>query len=221
MKKIALGFASLFLLAGVLTFSSCKESDISAPVVTVTNDDVAHNRVEQFSAATYTDPGATVLDDVDKNLVATVAGTVNMNSAGEYIITYTASDKALNVGNATRTVTVDGAMYLDNSTYTVTDYPDGAAVGTPFSETLTSSLVTFNKINFVRFADYDNCPVYGTISGTTITIPAQTIINAGSPAADRQFTGSGTFTHNFTSFTINYTEITNSTTSTGHSIYAR
>lgn len=221
MKKIALGFAALFLLAGVLTFTGCQESDISAPVITVTNDDATHNRVEQFSAVTYTDPGATVVDDVDKDLVATAAGTVNMNSAGEYVITYTATDKALNVGNATRTVTVDGAMYLDNFTYMVTDYPDGGSARTPFAETLTSSLVTFNKINFVRFADYDNCPVYGTISGTTITIPQQTIINAGQTPADRQFTGSGTFTNNFTSFTINYTEVTNGTTATGHITYVK
>jgi hypothetical protein len=224
MKKIALIFASVIVVAGMFTISSCtKTDDTGAPVITLKTDDAAHNRVEQFSLASYTDPGYTVTDDVDKveDITVAVTGTVNMALAGDYILTYTATDKAGNKAEKNRTVTVDGAMYLDNFPYMVTDYPDGGSAGTPFTETLTASSITYNRINFVRFADYDNCPVYGTITGTTITIPTQTIVNAGTPPADRQFSGSGSFTNNFTQFTINYTEVTNSTTATGHSTYVK
>jgi hypothetical protein len=221
MKKIALIFVSVIMIAGMFTFTGCtKTDDTSAPVITLTTDDAAHNRVEQFSAATYTDPGATATDDVDKTVTVTVAGTVNMVSAGDYVLTYTATDKAGNKAEKTRTVTVDGAMYIDNFTYTATDYPDGGPVGTPWQETITSSTLTNNKINFQRFADYDNGIAYGTISGTTITIPTQ-MVNCGSPLANRQFSGSGSFTNNLTSITINYTEVTNSTTTTGHTTFVR
>lgn len=223
MKKIALIFASIIIIAGMFTISSCtKTDDTGAPVITLKLDDAAHNRVEQFSAATYTDPGYTVTDDVDKveDITVVVTGTVNMSAAGDYIITYTATDKAGNKAEETRTVTVDGAMYIDNFTYTATDYPDGGSAGTPWQETITSSTLTYNKINFQRFADYDNGIAYGIISGTTITIPTQ-MVTCGNPLADRQFSGSGTFTNNLTSITINYTEVTNGTTATGHTTFVR
>ncbi len=216
MKKIALGFASLLLLAGVLSISSCKETDSSSPVITVTNDDAAHNRVAQFSAAAYTDPGATVVDDVDKDLTAAASGTVNMLLANDYTITYTATDKAGNVGTATRTVSVDGGQYLAGS-YTVEDFTGATSNGT-YPETISSSSVTNNKINFTKFAFYVNGTVYGTLSGTTITIPQQTV-TCGNPAADRTFTGTATYSSANHNFTLNYSETTNGTTITGHGVY--
>jgi hypothetical protein len=222
MKKIALMFASVIIIAGMFTISSCtKTEDTTKPVITITSNDAATNRVEQFSAATFTDPGATATDNEDKTVTVTVSGTVNMALAGDYVLIYSATDKAGNKAEETRTVTVDGAWYIDNFTYTATDYPDGGSAGTPWQETITASTLTYNKISFQRFADFDNAPAYGTISGTTITIPTQTIVNAGTPPADRQFSGSGTFSNNFASFTINYTEVTNGTTATGHTTYVR
>lgn len=218
MKKIALGFTSFAMLAGVLTFSSCKESDITVPVITITNDDAAHNRVAQFSAAEYTDPGATVVDDVDKNLVATPTGTVNMNAAGDYEIVYTATDGAGNIATATRTVTVDGGLY-NAGTYTVEDFTGSTPNGT-YPETITASSVTYNKINFTKFAKYPNGTVYGTLLGTTITIPTQ-IVTCGIPGqiADRTFAGTATYSSANHNFTLNYTETTNGTTINGHGVY--
>lgn len=216
MKKIALGFASLLLLAGVLTFSSCKESDISVPVITITNDDAAHNRVAQFSAAEFTDPGATVVDDVDKNLVAVATGTVNMQSAGDYDLVYTATDGAGNIGTATRTVTVDGGLYNAGS-YTVEDFTGSTSNGS-YPETITASNIANNRINFTKFAYYVNGTVYGTLSGTTITIPSQ-VVTCGNPAADRTFAGTATYSAANHNFTLNYTETTNSVTINGHGVY--
>jgi hypothetical protein len=220
MKKLTVAMLSLVVVGGFFLTSGCGKDDITKPVITITNDDAAHNRVVQFSAANYTDPGATATDDVDGDIVPTVAGTVTMNLAGDYTLTYSATDKAGNKAEANRTVTVDGALYIASFTYTATDYPDGGVAGTPWAEPLTASSITNNRINFARFADYDNGIAYGTISGTTITIPTQ-VVHCGNPAADRQFSGSGTFTNGFTSFTINYTEVTNGTTATGHTIYTK
>jgi hypothetical protein len=222
MKKIALALSTLVVVGGMMFFTACTETDTTKPVITITNDDATHNVVTQFSAASYTDPGATATDDKDGVLTCTVSGAVNMNLAGEYILTYTATDGEGNSSTAERTVTVDGAKYIGSFTYTATDYPDGLPVGTPWQEHITASSITNNKINFERFADYDTGIAYGTISGTTITIPSQ-MVTCGSTGnvANRQFTGSGTFTNGFTQFTINYTEVTNGTTSTGHTIYVR
>ena len=65
--------------------------------------DFGHLQVE----VTFTDPGATVTDNVDTGLTATVTGTVDTNVVGSYTLTYNAIDTA---GNAaapvTRTVNV-------------------------------------------------------------------------------------------------------------------
>ncbi|MEI6767179.1 MAG: immunoglobulin-like domain-containing protein [Bacteroidota bacterium] len=220
MKKVSILIATAAFIGGVFFVSSCKKDDTGNPVVSLKNDDAAHNRVTQFSAATYTDPGATATDDTDGNLTPTVSGSVNMGSAGEYTLTYTATDAAGNKTDAVRKVTVDGALYIASYTYTATDYPDGGVTGTPWQETITPSSVTNNKINFQRFADYNNGIAYGTIAGVVITIPTQTVTCGTTPVA-RQFSGSATFSSGFTSFTINYTEVTNGTTATGHTTYVK
>lgn len=220
MKKISLVFASAMIIASMFTITSCtKTEDTGAPVITLKGDNP--DRVVYKSAANYTDPGYTVADNEDKpediTVVVDGVSAVNMNSAGNYNVVYTATDKAGNIGTKTREVTVDAALYL-NGSFTVEDFTGSTSNGT-YPETISSSTINFNKINFTKFAFYTNGSVYGTISGNTITIPSQTV-TCGSPAADRNFTGSGTFT-NANTFTINYTEITNSTTVTGHGVYTR
>ena len=55
----------------------------------------------------YTEPGATVTDNVDGNtLTADITGSVNENTDGSYTITYKATDGAGNVETVTRTVIV-------------------------------------------------------------------------------------------------------------------
>jgi hypothetical protein len=214
MKKIVLMLASSVLVAGMLTFSSCGDADVTKPVITLKGNNP--DRVELFSATSYTDPGATVADDNDKNLDITVDGTVDMNNAGDYTLTYSSTDKAGNIAKVERTVTVDGALYLDGS-YDVADNVNGSI--TNYVESITSSTINFNKIYFSRFGNYDDGTVYATVSGKTITIPSQIVQCGTSPnIASRNFTGSGTFvSHN--TFTINYTELTNGTTVTATGTY--
>lgn len=218
MKKIAISLASFVMIAAI--FSACTKTDTGKPVITLKGNNP--DKVALKSAVSYTDAGATVTDDVDKNITYQVNGTVNMNSAGDYILTYTATDGAGNKAEAVRTVIVDGGLYLEGN-YNVHDYSDTPTPsdnGT-YGETITASTVTNNKINFVKFAFYQNATVYATISGTTITVPQQMWHCGIAPDdADRTFTGTGTFTTN-TTFTINYTELTGGATGTGHGVYTR
>ena len=75
--------------------------DTEAPVVTA-----EEAKVTVPFGGTYTDAGATVSDNVDTGLTATASGTVDVNLAGDYTITYSATDAAGNTGTATTTVTV-------------------------------------------------------------------------------------------------------------------
>ena len=78
--------------------------------------DVANPELELFGGAGITreagtawvDPGVAAHDARDGNLTTavTVTGTVDVNSTGTYVLTYSVSDAAGNEVNATRTVTV-------------------------------------------------------------------------------------------------------------------
>ena len=77
-------------------------ADIVPPVITITGAIVLH----VFLNDTYSDEGATAVDDVDGNLTVTTADTVDTSTLGDYNITYTATDSAGNVDTAVRTVSV-------------------------------------------------------------------------------------------------------------------
>ncbi|MEI6767178.1 MAG: immunoglobulin-like domain-containing protein [Bacteroidota bacterium] len=211
----------------VIVLSACKKdsdtsndshtsTDFVKPVITLAGQNP--QVVTQFSAVSYADPGATALDDVNGNVAVTASGSVNMNLAGNYTRSYTASDAAGNTAIVSRVVVVNGAAYLEGS-YNVQDYT-GSTFNGNYTENLNSSFTINNKIVFATFANYAYCPVYGIVSGTTITIPSQTV-NCGVPSADHTFSGAGSYINNFSTFTINYTEITNGTSATGYGVYSR
>ena len=75
--------------------------DLTKPVITIAGDNPA--TVELGS--TYTDAGASALDDSGSVTVRSV-GTVNTNQVGSYTITYFATDSSGNTASATRTVNV-------------------------------------------------------------------------------------------------------------------
>ena len=79
-------------------------ADTTAPVVTLLGDaNFTHTK-----DVAWVDPGATVTDTLDGNLTnqVTISGTVDVNSTGAYVLTYSVSDGAGNEANATRTVNV-------------------------------------------------------------------------------------------------------------------
>ena len=78
--------------------------DSQAPAITILGDNPATVTVGN----TYTDAGATALDNVSGNLTSniTTISTVDANTTGTYTVTYSVTDGANNTATATRTVNV-------------------------------------------------------------------------------------------------------------------
>lgn len=146
MKKHFLSISAIVLTAGTLVFTGCQKDDTTAPVVTL-------NGAEQITISLNTpfvDPGATATDDKDGSVTATADITVNKDLVGTYKITYSATDAAGNVGEATRTVIVknDAEIYAGlYSTYNP-DFTDT----TTWNQVITVSPTKNNQIIFNRFA---------------------------------------------------------------------
>ena len=87
-----------------ITDDSAIRIDLTAPTIALTGGDAP---VVLTVGGTYTEPGATATDNVDTSVpTPTWSGAVDTDTAGEYTITYTATDRAGNVATKTRTVTV-------------------------------------------------------------------------------------------------------------------
>ncbi len=76
--------------------------DITKPVITLNGA----SSVELTQGATYTEQGATATDDRDGNVSVFISGEVDTSTIGEYIITYSAQDKAGNKATKKRTIIV-------------------------------------------------------------------------------------------------------------------
>jgi hypothetical protein len=209
MKKNILSLSAMALVLGAL-FTACNKEDTTAPVVTLTGD--ASKTVSL--QGTYTEEGATATDDEDGEVTPTVSGTVNVDLAGTYTITYTATDAAGNVGTATRTVIVKNDAEDWAGSYTVVDVCGGSTFN--YNQTVTASTTVNNKLMFSKFADYaGNTAIYAMVTGTDIAIPNQPAVGIGTnnggscDVADHTFSStSGNSTSN--GFVITYTDaITN------------
>ena len=76
--------------------------DTTAPVITLSGP--TEINVEQGTS--FADPGASAQDDVDGSLSVTVSGSVDIDTAGTYTLTYSASDSAGNTASVSRTIVV-------------------------------------------------------------------------------------------------------------------
>jgi sugar lactone lactonase YvrE len=76
--------------------------DVYPPVITLLGDNPAAVALD----GSYVDPGSTVVDDTDSDLVVDVTGTVDTATPGAYTLSYSSTDSAGNVGHATRVVYV-------------------------------------------------------------------------------------------------------------------
>jgi trimeric autotransporter adhesin len=217
MKKQILSTLSIALLASSFLFTSCSKEDTTAPVVTLTG---AASVTSVLNEA-YTDPGATAKDETDDKVTVTSDFDVKFKKdiTGTYVITYTATDAAGNVGTATRTIEVANSAKFLGGTYSVTDVVGGSS--STYTETISASSTTNNRILVTKFGNYANAAIYMVVSGTTISIPSQTVLAGAAPnAANRTFTGTGAIGSNG-QITINYTETTNGTTANGVGTYVK
>ncbi len=171
MKKQILALASIVMIAGVFTMTSCSKEDITAPVITVTGG----NTVNHTLNASWTNPAATATDDEDGDLTASISvtgGPVNENAAGTYTLTYTVSDAAGNT--ATETVTVNVVNSADYLEGTYNAY-DTCQVTTPYNfvSSVSASNSTNGAFTISNFGAFGtSIIVNATLSGTSIAIPA-------------------------------------------------
>lgn len=203
MKKNLLFLSALGLIgASALFLNGCKKDDTTAPTVTLNGSSDVNNSLN----STFTDPGATASDDEDGTVSVTVSGTVDKDTKGDYILTYSATDAAGNTGSATRTVHVVNDAESWAGTYNVHDSCSVSAVYN-YTQTITTDMNVNNRIHFNKFADYSgNSNIYATISGggNTIDIPLQTAASIGSASETHKFSGSGVKSGN--NFVLTYTD---------------
>lgn len=218
MKKNILNLSAIAMIALASVFTGCKKDDISAPVVTLTGD----ASITLSLHDTYTELGATATDDNDGTITPVVSGTVNTNLADTYTLTYTATDAGGNSGTATRTVIVMHTSATTAGTFAVADLSGGTT--TNYIDVVTAANGSLVRLNTTKFANYANTVVYFDLSGptgSTVTVPSQTVTNSGTTPATRQFDGTGSVSADGKTITINYTELTNGTTATGTGTYVK
>ena len=117
--------------------------DVKAPVITI----LGSNPATVSGGGTYSDAGATAVDDVDGDVTSkiTTTSTVNTNKLGTYTVTYNISDKAGNTATLSRTVNV-----VDNILPTVT----GVSVPTNWTSGNKTITVTGSDTGLSGIAGY-------------------------------------------------------------------
>jgi hypothetical protein len=206
MKRNILMMSAFALTLSALLFNGCKKDDTTAPVVTLTGPS---STTVSLNSSAYVDAGATANDDEDGSITPTMSGSVDVNQAGTYTITWTATDAAGNSGTASRTVTVKNDAEAWAGTY-----PKALIVDSVFSNSsytafvqlytwahdmvVTASPTVNNKLFFEPFSDYSGIAasetIYGNVTGSSVTIPSQTAHSIGTPTPeDHTFQGSGVY----------------------------
>ncbi len=188
MKTNVFSIAAFAIVASsFLIISSCKKTDVTPPVVTL-------NGASSYTISlqsNYTELNATAVDDQDGAITPTASGTVNTNLTGNYVITYTATDKAGNVGTAKRTITVVNDANIYSGTYTCTDTAFGTS--SPFTQTVTASTTLNNHIIFSTFAGRaGNNTIEAVVTGgTAFTIIPATVSGLGQYGCTFNYTANG------------------------------
>lgn len=180
------------LLGCTLLFHGCrkdpndpsgKSQDVTAPVITIS---VASPFTQSLPAVagsgTFTIPAATATDNIDGDVSPTIVttSTVNPDVAGNYTVSYTATDAAGNVGSATLNVVIlNNVSYLEgsymNATDTCTNNPTSI-----FNATVAVSDSTNNAIIIYNFGSFGPfTAISATVSGTTINIPSSQVLGGG------------------------------------------
>lgn len=126
-----------------------EKPDTEAPVITLFGSDP----IQVYKGSTFTDPGATVTDDIDETRSIFGSGSVDQSTLGTYTITYTATDALGNIAiPVTRTVNV----VLD---------PNGDENGDGISNGVAVLLGYSPHFNFAPLIDYlKTNPVAGLFS---------------------------------------------------------
>ncbi len=166
MKKTFLKVMAAVAVIAIIGVS-CTKDDITNPTITLNGDATMYLDLGD----NFTDPGAVANDDKDGDLSTqiTTTGTVNTDKVGEYVITYTVSDKAGNTTKEKRTVLVKSDKLAGG--YSVSSTVTGSGSGTyNYTEDITASSTTYNKIMIANFSGFANLNVPAYVEGQDIKI---------------------------------------------------
>ncbi|MBK7887832.1 MAG: DUF5011 domain-containing protein [Bacteroidetes bacterium] len=213
------------LLATTFLFiTGCSKDDTEAPVISLT----APINVTLNIGEAFVDPGYSASDNEDGDITSRVSvdlSDLDENTAGEYVVTYSVTDDAGNSASESRNVTVQNSLTPNNiaGTWNVSEVCGGGP--STYIDTISYSDVQNGRVLFTRFANYLNGAVYAdiNISGGTVNIPTQNVVCGQAPAANRQFSGNGTYSNvgGVFSMSITYTEVTNGTSVTCTGAYTK
>lgn len=189
MKKSIIALASIVMIAGAMTFTSCNKEDITAPVITITGGNAMNHTLN----ATFTAPAATATDDEDGDISSSItidASAVNEDLTGSYNVTYTVTDAAGNTATETLVVTVVNIADMFTGAYNADDTCQQSTVF-PYVSDWTASTTVNGDININDFGGFGNSyNINADYNGSalTVTVP-QTIGSLGSlTAANASFT---------------------------------
>ena len=162
-----------------------------APVISITGG----TPITVIASSTYTDAGATALDNIDGDVTASIVATgiVDTNTIGTYFISYSANDAAGNIGYATRTVNVIvGSTTADVIPPVITvinGTPVTITVGTVYTDAgataldetdgdVTASIVTTGAVNTVVVGTYTLTYTANDAAGNIATATRDIIVIA-------------------------------------------
>lgn len=141
-----------FLFFSIITFSYLVIN--ATPTITIIGKDSIKHQVN----TTYTDMGATAVDDNSNNitLFIIVTGTVNVNAFGTYKITYTVTDNYGKTSSKTRTVIVADCIPPVLLTDSASDSISVCVNDLQFTEPrVTATDNYFTTVNITRNGNYD------------------------------------------------------------------
>ncbi|MFA7692289.1 MAG: immunoglobulin-like domain-containing protein [Candidatus Hydrogenedentales bacterium] len=137
--------------------------DLIAPVIVLNGSD----QVQHQLGDVYSDPGVVITDNCDSSISAVVGGdTVDVNTIGDYTITYDASDMAGNA--ATQLTRLVRVRDTQNPYLTAVEVIDGWTVA-----------VTFNKAMGSGVSDAINYSLSGSGQGTLTAQPDSVVLDTG------------------------------------------
>ena len=169
--KYTLIYPAVLIIA--LCFQSCKEEDLSPPLVTLEGEGTVTSVLNEE----YNDPGATAIDDIDGDISSSVyiESNVNVDHVGTYTVSYTAVDDAGNVSPpVSRTVIIYNTAEVYEDIYLATDiniYPDQDTIVYDVAITIDSTVN--NRVRLSDFAMQSGREVFADIQDTAFIIPFQ------------------------------------------------
>lgn len=156
--------------------SNTTTKDVTPPTMAFSIDTIRSLNVP------YTPSAPFINDDVDGYISTyTVTGTVDVNLAGVYTLTYSASDKAGNTATANRNIyIVNEVAAFFGGNYNVSEVDLNGTYN--YTTTVYASSTVNNRVIINDFSDFNNNNIYFTLTNFydfNFTIPSQSYSNVG------------------------------------------